>query len=154
MLIYLQLVLLLVLFFQSINQTKVSSFLLYVLILLGAVIHYTHTFFPKLFFMNLGTNTIILFIICALLFLYSKFKLNKPFLKGIRAENILFIIILSVSFPTFTFLILFFSSLIFSFIVLLLGKLKRRYLVGIQSMFILITLFINLLLNKVNLYAF
>lgn len=156
-LIYLFLILLLIIFYQDVKERLVSLAVLLITIALGAFLYFKSSFF-YIYLFNILTNLLLLLAIIFVIYLYSKLKLKKPFFYSIALGDILFFIILAVSFPTIAFLILFSTSLLFSlmlFLILKSGLAKKTVpLAGFQSLFLFLILFINLIFNIVNIYAF
>lgn len=96
-------------------------------------------------------------IIFLVLYLYTTLKLKKSLLKTIGLGDLFFFIIIAMGFPTFAFLIIFSSSLIFSFILFIFLKPrltnKTVPLAGLQSLFLVIILLLNNNFEVLNLYA-
>lgn len=105
---------------------------------------------------NILTNFLLLSILILLIYLYSKFKLNKSFFESFGLGDLLFFIALGVSFPTISFLVIFSLSLIFTFILFTVLESKMAYktvpLAGFQALFLFLILFINLIFDIVNIY--
>ena len=143
-------------FYQDLKERNVYLFLFILAMLFGSLIYYQHTFI-EIFLINISLNTAIICAIALLLFLYTKIVLRKKLLEAIGLGDFLFFIILAVSFPTITFLLLFSTSLIFSLLLFLLLKssftIKTIPLAGLQAFFLSLVLILNWFFNFVNMYA-
>jgi len=144
-----------VLAYQDFNERKVTVLLFILLIILGGYIHYT-TQFTVMFLFSLMLNFSIVLLLILILLGYVKFVMKKKLSDAIGLGDFLFFGVLSVSFPTVSFILLFCSSLIFSLIVFTILKPKMKIktvpLAGLQALFLFLTMGINLLLNIVDLY--
>lgn len=150
------LILLALISYQDFKGRKVSLFLFLLAGLFGVLIHYS-TQYLYAFSLSLLMNMAVLLIVILILVLYSKLRLKMNLKEAIGLGDILFFIILSISFPTITFLVLFSSSLIFSLVLFLILKPnminKTVPLAGLQALFIGSIIFMNMMFNFVNLYA-
>lgn len=155
--IYILLSLLLIIFHQDLKERQVFLLVLLTAIVAGSFIYFKNTLL-NIYLLNILINLIILSTILVIIFLYSKLKLKKSFFYSLGLGDILFFILLSVSFPTVTFLTLFSISLFFSLILFLTLKPKLNQktvpLAGFQALFLFLILFINLVFDIVNIYAF
>ena len=118
--------LLLRVFYEDIKDRKVTFIVLVILLLLGGFIHSQHQNLWVFFLSSLLNLSIVLTIILVL-YVYANFKLKTSLSKVFGLGDALFFIVMAVSFPTATFLVLFATSLLFSFVIAVLFKktLKR-----------------------------
>ena len=146
---------LMLLIFQDFKDRKVTFLVFPFLGILGVILHY-NTQYLELFFFNLIVNLALLLLVLLMLMLYVKLIMKKQLNEVIGLGDLLFFVILGVSFPTVSFVIIFCSSLVFSLIIYILLKQKiGKYipLAGLQALFLFLALLSNLLFNFVNLYA-
>ena len=148
---------LLVICYQDFTARLVYWFLFpFIGIILGTL-HYmsvTNSFFLYSVF----ANTLLVFSILSILYLYAKFFMKKHFLNhSLGLGDILFFFALGVGFPTITFVILFVYSIFFSlFIFLVLKrnlKLKTIPLAGLMSMFFIMVFLTSLFYDSIVLYS-
>ena len=114
--IYLKLLLVIsfiIVFFQDIKERKVYWFLFPIIGLLCGLLYYQNTL-PELFVVSLLMNVLFVALLILTIFLYSKFKLKIDFYNSIGLGDILLFLVLTTSFSTISFIIIFISSLIFS----------------------------------------
>ena len=145
-----------VLFYQDITERKVSIWILIIGIFLGGLIHYWHQ--PQIvFFSNIGVNSIFIALIFGTLWVYAKLKLKKRIFEVFGMGDLFFFILLAVSLPILSFLILFVFSLIFSLLIFILlkntFKEKTVPLAGLQSLFLSLVLIVNKFLITIDIYA-
>ncbi len=134
---------------------------LYIWILIGAGTLLSSTYFlettPIQYLVNIGVNLSIIVLIVVILYGYAKLKLKTNLSNALGFGDILFFIIIAVSFPISTFIILFSFSLVFSLFVFLVAKpsLKNATvpLAGLQSIFLFLIFCINWIFSITNLYA-
>ena len=142
--------------YQDIKNRSVSVWVFIYLTITGGYLH-LKTQFLQLFLLNLLINMMVLLVVILIVLLYSKMALKKHLKEVIGLGDILFFIVLAISFPTVSFLVLFSLSLIFSLVLFLALKSKMIDktvpLAGFQALFLGIIFFTNLLFNFVNLYA-
>ena len=117
--------------------------------------HY-NTQYLEVLLLNLMMSFGLLSIILLLLLVYVKLIMKKKFNEVIGLGDLLFFMVLAVSFPTITFVVLFCLSLLFSLTTYLF--LKPRFgkyipLAGLQGLFLFLVLLSNSMFNFVNLYA-
>ncbi len=145
-----------VLFYQDIKERKVSVWILLIGMFLGGMIHYLHQP-PIVFLSNVGVNSVFIILILGILWMYSKFKLKKKILDVFGGGDALFFILLALSLPILSFLMVFVFSLIFSLLVFMI--LKNNWtaqtvpLAGLQSLFLGLVLIANKLVTSINIYA-
>ncbi|MBT6880943.1 MAG: hypothetical protein HOA34_00900 [Flavobacterium sp.] len=147
--------LLLRVFYEDIKDRKVTFIVLVILLLLGGFIHSQHQNLWVFFLSSLLNLSIVLTIIMVL-YVYANFKLKTSLSKVFGLGDALFFIVMAVSFPTATFLVLFATSLLFSFVIAVLFKktLKKFIpLAGLQALYIGLTLASNQLFHIINLYT-
>jgi len=147
--------LLLRVFYEDIKDRKVTFIVLVILLLLGGFIHSQHQNLWVFFLSSLLNLSIVLTIILVL-YVYANFKLKTSLSKVFGLGDALFFIVMAVSFPTATFLVLFATSLLFSFVIAVLFKktLKKFIpLAGLQALYIGLTLASNQLFHIINLYT-
>ena len=147
--------LLLRVFYEDIKDRKVTFIVLVILLLLGGFIHSQHQNLWVFFLSSLLNLSIVLTIIMVL-YVYANFKLKTSLSKVFGLGDALFFIVMAVSFPTATFLVLFATSLLFSFVIAVLFKktLKKFIpLAGLQALYIGLALASNQLFHIINLYA-
>ena len=147
--------LLLRVFYEDIKDRKVTFIVLVILLLLGGFIHSQHQNLWVFFLSSLLNLSIVLTIIMVL-YVYANFKLKTSLSKVFGLGDAFFFIVMAVSFPTATFLVLFATSLLFSFVIAVLFKktLKKCIpLAGLQALYIGLTLASNQLFHIINLYA-
>jgi hypothetical protein len=142
-------------FYEDLKDRKVTLIVLVVLMLLGGFIHSQHQYIWVFLLSSLLNLSIILTIILVL-YVYANFKLKTSLSQGFGLGDALFFIVMAVSFPTATFLVLFATSLLFSFVIAVLFKktLKKFIpLAGLQALYIGLTLASNQLFHIINLYT-
>lgn len=143
--------------YQDIKSREVSVWVFIYLAVTGGYLHFETQFLP-LFLLNLLINMMVVLVLILILLLYSKLVLKKNLKEAIGLGDILFFIVLGISLPTVSFLVLFSLSIFFSLVLFLALKSKMIHktvpLAGFQALFLGIVIFINLLYNFVNLYAF
>jgi len=115
----------------------------------------TNTF---IYLLNIGVNIGALIIILSILHLYAKFKLGQLLSQVLGLGDILFFIVIAVSFPIPIFFVLFSFSLIFGLLLFLLlkPKLKEKNvpLAGLQALFFTLVLSLNWMFKFTNLYMY
>lgn len=109
------------------------------------------------YFTNLSINLLVLLLIFGVLFFYVKLKLKRPLLSVLGSGDLFFFLIIAISFPVTTFVILFSFSLFFASVIfrVLPQKTNNNYvpLAGLQALFLALVLSSNWLFQFVNLYA-
>mgnify|MGYP000241731841 CR=1 FL=1 len=144
------------LFYQDIKERIVSVWVLISGILTGGFIHYLYQQ-PIVFLSNIGINISFIVLIFIILWGYAKFKLKKKIFDVFGHGDLLFFILLAVSLPLLSFLMVFVFSLIFSLVIFIL--LKNRFtvktvpLAGLQSLFLGLVLIANKLFSSIDIYA-
>lgn len=147
--------LLLLIFYEDFRDRSVHLFLFLSSISIGGYLFYIHSFF-SFYAISLCYNLIFIIFLLGLIYLYAVFKLKKKIRDVFGFGDVLFFVVLGVSFPTVTFFILFIASLLFSLIIFLTLKSKMTDktvpLAGLQALFIAVFLVINHLLNVMDIY--
>jgi hypothetical protein len=143
-------------FLQDVKDRKVSLFLLLSGMFLGGALHMSQQ--NWLFFLfNIGANIGVVFFIFIILWGYAKIKLQKSIFEVFGLGDLLFFLLLSVSLPTLSFLVLFTASLVFSLLLFLLLKStfkeKTVPLAGFQALFFSLVLVMNEVSHLINIYA-
>ena len=142
---------------QDFRERKVYLFLLIGLAIVMALFYYLKSD-TQLYLSNISMNLTVLLVLMGILFLYSKFKLKQALNTTLGLGDILFFIIIAISFPIATFLVLFSCSLIFTLLLFLLLKPsikdKNVPLAGLQALFFLLIFSLNWSFNFTSLYAF
>lgn len=153
---FLLIILLGVLFYQDIKERKVSVWILISGIILGGMLHWLHQN-TLVFLSNVGITLSFVFLIFGVLYLYAKFKLKKRIFEVFGQGDLLFFMLLAVSLPILSFVMVFVFSLIFSLVIFMLLKKsfseKTVPLAGLQSLFLALVLIANKGTNFIDLYA-
>ena len=147
--------LLLRVFYEDIKDRTVTFVVLITLLLLGGFIHSQHQYIWVFFLSSLLNLSIILTIIL-ILYAYANYKLKTTLSTVFGLGDTIFFIVMAVSFPTATFLVLFATSLLFSFVIAVLFKKRLKKLIplaGLQALYVGLTLAINQWFHIINLYA-
>jgi len=122
-----------------------------------AIIHAKNSYDLTIFLKTILINLMVVIIISLILLVYTLLFLKRKFSEAIGLGDLIFFCILAVGFPTYSFLIIFCTSIIFSQIVYLLLSLSKNIstipLAGLQSLFLIIILILNATLHMVDLYA-
>lgn len=147
--------LLLLVFYQDIKERKVTLVLLLLLLGLTGFLHSRFHLF-EVFLLNILINIAIISIVVLILLLYSRFLLKKKLFEAIGPGDILFFLVLAVSFPIPSFLIIFSCSLLFALALSIVWKLKAKNktipLAGLQALFVSLMMICNLGFNFIDLY--
>jgi hypothetical protein len=142
-------------FYEDLKDRKVTLIVLVILMLLGGFIHSQHQYI-WVFLLSSFLNLTIILTIILVLYAYANFKLKTSLSEGFGLGDTLFFIVMAVSFPTATFLVLFATSLLFSFVIAVLFKKRLKKLIplaGLQALYVGLTLAINQWFHIINLYA-
>jgi hypothetical protein len=145
-----------ILFYQDLKERKVSLWVLITGIILGATIHYSYQ--QKIVFVsNICINLIFIALIFGTLWLYAMLKLKKRIFEVFGQGDLLFFILMAVSLPIVSFLVVFVFSLLFSLIIFMITKerfkTKNVPLAGLQSLFLGLVLLANKCLTSIDIYA-
>lgn len=152
----LMIILLLWIFYQDMKDRQITLVLMLGLLLLGGYLNYEKQIL-ELFLINSIINMFAVITVVLVLWVYAKFKLKTGLFKVFGTGDLLFFLFLSISFPTTTFLVIFSSSLIFSWAISMVLKNKMKKwvpLAGLQALFLGIVVGVNQVFEFVNLYAF
>lgn len=122
--------------FQDLKERQVYWVLLPLVGIFCGVLHYFKTL-PELFYMSVGMNILFTSVLLLIVFLYTKFKLKVAFSDAFGLGDVLFFLMVSFSFSTISFVILFICGLIFSLALHLLLKRNSTNvpLAGYMSLF-------------------
>ena len=133
-------------FIQDIKERKVYWFLFPIVGLCAGVLFYQNTF-PQLFYRTLFLNVLFIFLLIAIVFFYSKFKLKTKLSNTFGLGDGLLFLALTFSFSSISFIFLFVFGLIFSLTLHLLLKKNSKHqtvpLAGHLSLFFAIAYFFN-----------
>jgi len=145
-----------ILFYQDLKERKISLWILVIGIIIGGIIHYLHQYL-MVFLWNIFINTAFIMLLFGVLWSYAKLKMKKKIFDVFGLGDLLFFILLAVSLPMLSFLIVFIFSLLFSLITFILLKNtftdKTVPLAGLQSLFFGLVLMGNTAFSSINLYA-
>ena len=142
-------------FYEDLKERKVTLLLLLLLFVLGGFLNSQHQFL-EVFLIGMLMNVIVISTVILILFLYAKLKLKTSLFNVFGMGDLLFFVFMAISFPTATFLVLFSTSLLFSFVISIVFKAKLKKLIplaGLQALYVALIVGVNLLWNVVNLYA-
>jgi len=103
--------------------------------------------------MNITFIALVFGVLC----LYTKIILQNNIFQVFGMGDLLFFILLAVSLPLVSFLMVFIFSLLFSLLIFILVKRKLKDktvpLAGLQSLFLILVLLANKLIPKIELYT-
>lgn len=156
--IFLKIVILFSLLGITYQDFKERTVFLWLLVASGLSLGFTHfnNVFYQQFIFTTSVNIGIIIIIVFVLFMYAEIILKKDFKKTFGLGDFLFFMVLTIAFPTATFLVLFSFSLFFSLLLFYLFKsrLKQKTvpLAGLQSLFICLVFIANWIFNLESLY--
>lgn len=141
--------------YQDFKDRLVSIFLLLSGIILGGWIHFLNQNIWS-FFTNISFNLLVIIIVFSILFLYAKYKMKQDVFETFGQGDLLFFLLIAMSFPIVSFLMIFVFSMVFSLLIYIFIKnnLKERTvpLAGLQSVFLVICILANLAVPSVQLY--
>lgn len=145
------------LFYQDIKERRISVWVLIVGLFLGGILHFiqqTQIVFVSSIVMNITFIALVFGVLC----LYVKIILQNNIFQVFGMGDLLFFILLAVSLPLVSFLMVFIFSLLFSLLIFILVKRKLKNktvpLAGLQSLFLILVLLANKLIPKIELYTF
>lgn len=145
-----------ILLYQDIKERKVSLWVLFSGIIVGGTLHFLHQD-SMVFLYNIGITISFVILIFGVLWVYASVKLKRNIFDVFGLGDLLFFILLAVSLPIVSFLMVFVFSLIFSLVLFLLLKKsftnKTVPLAGLQSLFFGLVLIGNKIIPSVKLYA-
>ena len=146
-----------VLFYQDIKERKVSVWILIISLLLGGTLHFLQQN-QEVFIASILMNVTFIALVFGVLCLYARVILQNNIFKVFGMGDLLFFVLLAVSLPILSFLMVFIFSLLFSLLIVVLVKRKFKNktvpLAGLQSLFLILILLVNKLFPKINIYAF
>ncbi len=108
---------------QDFRERSVYAWLFICVGILMSLFYFFETS-TSIYLLNIGVNIGTIIIILSILHLYAKFKLGQPLIKVLGLGDILFFIVIAVSFPIPIFFVLFSFSLIFGLLLFLMLKPK------------------------------
>ena len=125
--------------FQDFRERKLYAWLIIITAILLSFTYFLKTSTTQ-YMVNIGLNVGIVILIIGILFLYAKLKLKTALSNVLGLGDILFFIVIAISFPISTFVVLFSFSLLFSLVLYLVAKpsLKDENvpLAGLQALFL------------------
>lgn len=127
----------LVVFMQDIKQRQVYWFLFPAIGVLSGWLFYKNTL-PELFYSAVIINTIFVFLLVSIIYLYARTRLKTDFFKTIGLGDLLLFFALALSFSSIAFIVIFICSLIFSLILHVIASkdsAKTVPLAGYMSLF-------------------
>jgi hypothetical protein len=135
--------------YQDIKDREVYGWLFLVTLLFTGSIHLHHNPIKERFVMEISLNLLLLSMVMILLFLYTSHIAKKKFLNhSIGLGDLLFFIVMAVSLPTYSFVVILATGLLFSLIIFLFGKQKWGWtsvpLAGLLSLYVMVFLIIGL----------
>jgi Flp pilus assembly protein protease CpaA len=144
------------LFYQDIKERKISVWFLIAGLFLGGILHFLQQN-QKVFIASILMNISFIALIFGVLCLYAKIILRNNIFEVFGMGDLLFFILLAVSLPILSFLVVFIFSLFFSLLVFILVKRRLNNktvpLAGLQSLFLILVLLANKLFPKIELYT-
>ena len=148
-------IMLIALFVQDIKDREVSLYLLILGILIGGSLHYIKS--PtEVFLVSILMNFVFVSFIFGILILYVNFKMKQAIFSVFGKGDLLFFILMALSLPSLAFVVVFVFSLFFSLIVFSIFKSKLNMktvpLAGLQSLFLGLSIIVNLIFPAIDLY--
>jgi len=142
--------------YQDFKTRAVYWFLFPILAICLGTLHYFDTE-KEVFLLNIGFGLTIITAIVIILYLYTQYISKKKFLNySIGLGDLLLFYVFAIAFPPYTFIVLFSSSIIFSFLSFLFFKNKvfkeTIPLAGLMSIFLGLVIGYSLLYNNPSLY--
>jgi len=141
-------------FYEDVKERSITLVLMILLLVIGGYLNYTKHII-ELFLISSLINLLTVSVVVLILWLYSKLKLRTELFKVFGTGDLLFFLFMVISFPTTTFLVMFSSSLVFSFVIsLVLRKKMTKWipLAGLQALFLGLIVGVNQVFGVVNLY--
>ena len=143
--------------YQDFRERLVYWFLFPMLGIALAYIFFQYTV-PTFFLWSVVTNCVLVTLILGLLYLYSKYRLQKPLVNhSLGLGDILFFYALAVGYPPVTFLVLFVGAVFFSlFSYLVLKKSLRNHtvpLAGLMGFYVMIIVSCSFFVSPNMLYT-
>jgi hypothetical protein len=145
-----------ILFYQDIKERRVSLLLLIIGLMTGGTLNFLSQ--PNIVFLsNTAINIIFIGLVFGLLWGYAKLKMKKQIFEVFGKGDLFIFLLLAVSLPILSFLMVFIFSILFALIVFLILKSRLKEdtvpLAGLQSLFLLLVLLANRFMDAVNIYA-
>lgn len=143
-------------FYEDLKERKVTLAVLLLLFAVGGFLNIQQQIW-EVFFISSILNLSVVLMVLLVLSIYTKVKLKQPLFEVFGLGDVLFFIFMAISFPTTTFLVLFSTSLIFSFVIsVTFQKQLKKFvpLAGLQALFLGLIIGSNQLFDIINLYAF
>lgn len=127
---------LLTIFYQDTKERLVYWFLFPIIGLCNGIIFYYNTL-PELFLSSILINILFISLLLLIIYLYAKFKLKSSFYKVFGIGDVCFFLASAFAFSSISFLVIFTSALIFSYLLHLVAQKKRQSvpLAGYMSLF-------------------
>ena len=143
--------------FQDFKERKVALLLLVLGALLGGAIHFWQQSLSA-FISSIFMNFVFIGVVILFIAFYSKVKMKKALFEVFGGGDLVFFVLLAVSFPTLSFVVFFIFSLVFSLAIYLLIKHQMKEetvpLAGLQSAFLMLLILTNICTNMIDLYRF
>jgi len=114
--------------FQDVKERQVYWFLFPLVGFCFGVLHFFKTL-PELFYTSVSMNILFTSVLLIIVYLYTKLKLKTNFKNAFGLGDVLFFLMVSFSFSTISFVILFICALIFSLVLHL--TLKKQSLTAV-----------------------
>ena len=141
---------------QDFKERKISLLLVVVGILLGGAIHFQQQN-ASVFFLAIFINVVFVAVLFLILAIYSKLKMKQSIFEVFGLGDLLFFVLLAISLPIISFIVVFVFSLIFSGTIFMLIKQNMKEktvpLAGLQSAFLILVLLINKFTNTIDIYV-
>ncbi|WP_339883480.1 prepilin peptidase [Polaribacter vadi] len=142
--------------FQDIKERKVSIWILFLGLVVGGYINYTYQH-PIVFLSNTIINCVFVVTVFLILWVYAKLKMKKNIFEVFGKGDLFFFMLLAVSLPILSFLMVFIFSIIFALLVFILlkNRIKEKTvpLAGLQALFFGLVLIANNFVPSLNIYA-
>lgn len=127
--------------YQDIRERTFYWLFLPILGVSAGILHFK-LIMPEVFSLYLAMNLLLTTVLLLVIFIYAKFKLHETFLHVFALGDVLFLLVMSLAFPTVSFLVLLVFGLIFSLSIHLLVKKHAKHptvpLAGYLSLFYLL----------------
>lgn len=145
-----------ILFYQDVKERKVSLGVLLLGLITGGMLNYLCQ--PTIVFLyNTMVNCIFIALVFGILWGYAKLKMKKQIFEVFGKGDLMFFVLLAVSLPILSFLMVFIFSIIFALVVFLIFKSQFKEktvpLAGLQSLFFILVLLVNKFMDTIQLYT-
>lgn len=145
--------------FQDFKERQVFGFLLLLIALLLGALHRVQVLDWRVFGYHCSFNGLLVTGVIAVLFLYTRWIAQKPFLgHSIGLGDLLFFYALAVGFPPLAFVVIFTGSLLFSLLMYMAIKHRLREktvpLAGLMGLFVILVLSYQALTKSINVYGY